>query len=130
MNVFSGLENGFRAIKDLLNANFANRHSFDDTAVQAASFAVADGMQYVPIDASAGTVTATLPLCANSRGRVIVFANVGASGTATMDGNGSEEVRTVGAWSATSFSLTTRGQTCALYCPDGTYWIVLWAKLT
>lgn len=60
---------------------------------QTANFTVSPNYSFHPIDATGGAVTVTLPLIANSHGRILIFIKTDATANAmTLDGSGSETI--------------------------------------
>jgi hypothetical protein len=85
-----------------------------------ASGAVAVGISYVLGDATAGAVTITLPLVAQSVGRAITIKKTDSTGnTITIDGNGSETID-----GATTVAISTQYGVVSVYCDGVVWWVV------
>lgn len=78
-----------------INANFANRHSFDITEIDDTDspYTVLETDQFVIVDASAAAVTVALPASATFPNRsLVVVAKSVAGGNVTINPDGAETV--------------------------------------
>jgi hypothetical protein len=91
------------------------------TATKTATYTAVATDHTMICDASGGAFSVNLPAASSNIGRIYVIKNIGASGTVTIDGNGSEPID-----GATTYALTTQYQAVRIQCnAAGTGWYIV-----